>query len=110
MTLQVRRFEVSSSFLLIETSRFEVHDVEDWREHYAQTTRLWCQRLSARKEEAIRLVGPERYRLWVAYLAGVSLAFLDGTVRIYQVIAGKHAARGRAELPPTRADLYDRAA
>jgi cyclopropane-fatty-acyl-phospholipid synthase len=94
----------------LETSRFEVHDVEDWREHYAQTTRLWCQRLSARREQAIALVGPERYRLWVAYLAGVSFAFLDGSARIYQVVASKHAARGRAELPPTRADLYRPAA
>jgi cyclopropane-fatty-acyl-phospholipid synthase len=94
----------------LEKSRFEVHDVEDWREHYALTTRLWCQRLSARREEAIALVGPERYRLWVAYLAGVSFAFLDGSARIYQVVASKHAARGRAELPPTRADLYARAA
>jgi len=90
----------------LEASRFEVHDVEDWREHYAQTTRLWCQRLSARRDEAIAMVGPERYRLWVAYLAGVSFAFLDGSVRIYQVVASKHAARGRSELPLTRADLY----
>jgi cyclopropane-fatty-acyl-phospholipid synthase len=90
----------------LEASRFEVHDVEDWREHYAQTTRLWCQRLSANRDQAIALVGPERYRLWVAYLAGVSFAFLDGSALIYQVVASKHAARGRAELPPTRADLY----
>ena len=56
------------------------------------------------------MVGPERYRLWVAYLAGVSFAFLDGSARIYQVVASKHAVRGRAELPPTRADLYRDAA
>src|SRR5438093_5738781 len=30
-------------------------------------------------------------------------AFLDGSICIYQVVASKHAARGRAELPPTRA-------
>jgi cyclopropane-fatty-acyl-phospholipid synthase len=95
---------------VLESSRFEVHDVEDWREHYARTTRLWCQRLSARRDEAIALVGPERYNLWVAYLAGVSFGFLDGSIRIYQVVASKHAARGRAELPPTRADLYRAAA
>jgi cyclopropane-fatty-acyl-phospholipid synthase len=94
----------------LEASRFEVHDVEDWREHYARTTRLWCQRLSARRDEAIALVGPERYRLWVAYLAGVSFAFLDGSCRIYQVVASKLASRGRAALPPTRADLYRPAA
>jgi cyclopropane-fatty-acyl-phospholipid synthase len=90
----------------LESCKFEVHDVEDWREHYALTTRHWCRRLSARKDEAIALVGPERYRLWVLYLAGVSFAFHDGSARIYQVVASKHAAKGRAELPPTRADLY----
>jgi cyclopropane-fatty-acyl-phospholipid synthase len=94
----------------LETCRFEVHDVEDWREHYYLTTRHWCQRLSARKEEAIRLVGPERYRLWVLYLAGVSFAFFDNSARIYQVVASKHASKGRAQLPPTRADLYRPAA
>jgi cyclopropane-fatty-acyl-phospholipid synthase len=91
---------------LMEATKFEVHDVEGWREHYAMTTRHWCQRLSARREEAIQLVGPERYRLWVAYLAGVSFSFQDGSLRIFQVVASKHAAKGRAELPPTRADLY----
>ncbi|MBA3481420.1 MAG: class I SAM-dependent methyltransferase [Pirellulales bacterium] len=90
----------------LEAARFEVHDVEDWREHYALTTRHWCKRLTARREEAEKLVGAERYRLWVAYLAGVSFGFLDGSIRIYQVVASKHAARGRAELPPTRSDLY----
>jgi Cyclopropane fatty acid synthase and related methyltransferases len=94
----------------LETCRFEVHDVEDWREHYYLTTRHWCRRLSARRGEAIRMVGPERYRLWVAYLAGVSFAFYDNSARIYQVVASKHASKGRAELPPTRADLYSRAA
>jgi cyclopropane-fatty-acyl-phospholipid synthase len=93
----------------LEASRFEVHDVENWREHYAQTTQFWCQRLAARQDEAIALVGPERYRLWLAYLAGVSFAFRDGSMRIFQVVASKHSARGRAELPPTRADLYRRA-
>jgi cyclopropane-fatty-acyl-phospholipid synthase len=90
----------------MEACRFEVHDVEDWREHYALTARHWCQRLSARREEAIKLFGAERYRLWVAYLAGVSFGFLDGSLRVYQVVASKHADRGAAQLPPTRVDLY----
>ena len=90
----------------LEASRFEVHDVENWREHYARTTALWCRRLSAHREEAVALVGPERYRLWAAYLAGSSLYFRDGGIRIYQVLASKHSAKGPAELPPTRADLY----
>jgi len=90
----------------IEASRFNVHDVEGWREHYMLTTAHWCRRLTANRDEAIRLVGPEKYRLWVAYLAGVSFGFQDGTLQIFQVVASKHAHRGVSELPLTRADLY----
>ncbi len=90
----------------LETSKFLVHDVEGWREHYALTTRHWCQRLAARREEAIRLVGVERYRLWAAYLASVSTGFRDGTLLIFQVVASKQTAKGLSELPLTREDLY----
>src|SRR5262249_30177972 len=97
---------VGHTIELMEACKFEIHDVEGWREHYARTTRLWCQRLSARREEARRLVGAERYRLWAAYLAGVSFAFADGSLRIFQVLASKHASKGPSGMPPTRADLY----
>jgi cyclopropane-fatty-acyl-phospholipid synthase len=90
----------------MEACNFEIHDVETWREHYAITTKLWCQRLSARREEAIALVGAERYRLWVAYLAAVSFNFTDGPLRIHQVVATRHGSKGVSGLPPTRADLY----
>jgi cyclopropane-fatty-acyl-phospholipid synthase len=90
----------------LEASKFHIHDVEGWREHYALTTRHWCQRLSARREKAIRLVGPERFRLWVAYLACVSTGFRDGALQIFQVVASKHTAKGFSELPLTRGDLY----
>jgi len=90
----------------MERSGFEVHDVESWREHYALTTRFWCKRLSANKEEAIKLVGPERYRLWVAYLAGASGGFTAGSIKIFQVVATKSASKGFSGMPPTRADLY----
>lgn len=90
----------------MEAAGFEIHDVEGLREHYAQTTRLWCQRLSARKDEAIALVGEAKYRLWVAYLAGVSFAFKNGTIRLFQTVATRHQKNAPLELPPTRADLY----
>ncbi len=89
-----------------ELTGHEIHDVEDWREHYALTTRHWYRRLSEHEREATRLVGSERYRIWGAYLAGVSFSFHDGSLRVYQTVASKHAAKGLAELPPTRADLY----
>ncbi|MCB9768002.1 MAG: class I SAM-dependent methyltransferase [Candidatus Omnitrophica bacterium] len=92
----------------LEAHGFEVHDVEGWREHYALTCKYWCQRLEAESERAISFVGPEKYRMWIAYLAGVSLGFADGSLRIFQVVASKHRARGPAELPPSRGDLYER--
>ena len=90
----------------LEKSGFEIQDVESWREHYALTTRIWCQRLSANKESAIRLVGPERYRLWVAYLAGAAGGFEAGSIKLFQVVATKHASKGLSGMPPTRDDLY----
>lgn len=90
----------------MEASKFEIHDVEGWREHYALTTRMWCDRLCAERERAIQMVGAERYRLWVAYLAAVSFNFADGPLRIYQIVATKHESKGPSGMPPTRADLY----
>jgi cyclopropane-fatty-acyl-phospholipid synthase len=89
----------------MERAGFEVHDVEAWRMHYARTCQLWCERLTARKDEAIGFVGEEKYRIWVAYLAGVSLGFSRGSLRLYQTLASKSAKRP-PPLPPTRADLY----
>lgn len=97
--------DIGHSIAAIERSGFEVHDVEGWRLHYARTCQLWCERLTANKDEAIRHVGEEKYRIWVAYLAGVSLAFSRGTLRLFQTLASKSAKRPPA-LPPTRADLY----
>jgi cyclopropane-fatty-acyl-phospholipid synthase len=90
----------------MEHEGFEVHDVEAWREHYALTCRYWCKRLTANQERAIELVGSERYRMWVAYLAGASAGFEAGSIKIYQILATKKVGKGFSGLPPTRADLY----
>jgi cyclopropane-fatty-acyl-phospholipid synthase len=89
----------------LELNGFEVHDVEAWREHYARTTRLWHDRLAANCAAAEREVGSEKTRLWIAYLAVVSIAFAQGTVGIFQTLASRRV-RGPSGVPPTRADLY----
>lgn len=89
----------------MENCGFEVQDVEGWRMHYQKTTQAWCERLTAHKQEAIAEVGEETYRIWVAYLAGVSLSFLRGSMRLYQTLA-THNAKGMPATPQTRADLY----
>ncbi|HUG60350.1 MAG TPA: cyclopropane-fatty-acyl-phospholipid synthase family protein [Methylomirabilota bacterium] len=89
----------------LEARGFEVHDVEGWREHYARTTELWARRLMANRAEAVAEVGEARYRLWVLYFSGVSLAFSRGTLQIFQTLVSKRA-KGPSGLPPTREDLY----
>ena len=91
---------------VMEAGKFEIHDVEGWRRHYAQTCRLWHERLIGARDEAIGIVGGPRYRMWLAYLAGVSLAFADGTLEIFQTLVSKHQGKGFSQMPPTRAHLY----
>jgi len=97
--------DIGHSIVAMERAGFEIQDVEAWRLHYARTCKLWCERLTAEREKAIAYVGEEKYRIWVAYLAGVSLAFSRGTLRIFQTLVSKNAKRPPA-IPPTRADLY----
>ena len=96
---------VGMSIANLQRHGFEVHDMEAWREHYARTCRLWHDQLLARYDEASSEVGSVKVRLWLAYLAGCSLAFERNTVGIYQTLASKRV-RGPSGLPPTRADLY----
>jgi cyclopropane-fatty-acyl-phospholipid synthase len=91
----------------MESGGFEVADVEGWRNHYIQTCRIWCQRLYERREEAISFVGEEKYRMWLLYLAGCSLAFKHGGARLYQVLVEKHAKRRESGGPATRDYLYE---
>lgn len=89
-----------------ESSGFEVRDVEDLREHYARTLRLWRANLEARFQEAVEEVGLERARLWRLYLAGSAHQFAYGHLSIHQSLLAKPGEGGRVELPPSRADLY----
>ena len=89
----------------MEIAGFEVQDVEALRQHYQKTTRIWCQRLYERREEAEALLGAETYRIWAAYLGGCSFAFQRGSARIYQTLASK-TPKGFTAVPATRHDIY----
>jgi cyclopropane-fatty-acyl-phospholipid synthase len=90
----------------LERYGFEVHDVEAWRGHYARTTRFWHDRLFANRAAAEREVGSVKTRLWITYLAGVSLGFAQSSsINIFQTLVSKRV-RGPSGLPPTREYLY----
>jgi cyclopropane-fatty-acyl-phospholipid synthase len=100
---------IGHSTMMLEAHGFEVHDIEGWRAHYSRTCALWCQRLYAQRAEAEAMIGPERTRIWLAYLAGVSLAFGRGSLSLFQTLASKKKREGdrlALNVPPSRADLY----
>lgn len=97
---------IGNTLNLLQISNFEVHDVEGLREHYGLTCKAWHDALVANREEAIRIAGEEKYRMWLLYLAGVAVGFTDGTMHVFQVVASKRARKGPSELPLTRDDLY----
>jgi cyclopropane-fatty-acyl-phospholipid synthase len=96
---------IGHSVSSMERHGFEIHDVEAWREHYARTTRLWHDRLAGNHQAASAQIGAEKTRLWLLYLAGVSLGFARGSIGIFQTLASRRQ-KGLSGLPPSRRDLY----
>jgi cyclopropane-fatty-acyl-phospholipid synthase len=73
--------------LALERAGFEVRHVEEFRDDYAETLRHWARRLDDRLDEARRLAGPERVRVWRLYLRAARNGFETGFTSIYQVRA-----------------------
>ena len=96
---------IGNTVTMLEQHGFEVHDVENWREHYQRTCKHWHDRLLDNYEAAVSEVGEVKTRLWLVYLGGCSISFERNGMRLYQTLAPKRQ-RGRSVLPPTRADLY----
>ncbi|HEX4112956.1 MAG TPA: cyclopropane-fatty-acyl-phospholipid synthase family protein [Stellaceae bacterium] len=84
----------------------DVIDIECLRPHYTQTLLHWVRRLAARQDEAVAMVGPEKYRIWRIYMAGSALAFDRGWLSLYQTLSVKPDGSGYATRPWTRAYQY----
>ena len=64
--------------------RIEVEHVEGFRADYAQTLTHWIDRLDSNLDEARRLAGEERVRVWRLYLRAARNGFQTGFTSIYQ--------------------------
>jgi cyclopropane-fatty-acyl-phospholipid synthase len=73
----------------LEKTGFETRHVEGLRMDYAQTLREWLRRLDSNYEEALRIAGPERMRVWQVYLRAARRGFETGFTSIYQVLADR---------------------
>jgi cyclopropane-fatty-acyl-phospholipid synthase len=71
----------------LERAGFETEHVEGFRGDYAATLGHWLERLERRSEEALRLAGPERMRVWRVYLRAARRGFEKRFMSVYQVKA-----------------------
>jgi len=83
----------------LEAARFEVLDVEALRRHYALTLRAWVGRLEQNWDDAVRLAGEGRARVWRLYMAASALGFENGLTGVNQVLVQRP---GGAEPPMRR--------
>ncbi len=78
---------LSRVLLALERAGLETHHIEDFRADYAETLRHWAQRLDEHHDEAVRLAGAERVRVWRLYLRAARNGFETRFTSIYQVRA-----------------------
>ena len=78
--------DVGDIVLAMERAGFEVRDVESLREHYARTLRCWVSNLESNWDQAVKLVGEPRAKIWRLYMAGSAVGFEDGGIAIHQVL------------------------
>ncbi len=89
----------------LERHGFEVHDIENWREHFQLTLEHWVERLARNEAAAIANIGETRTRLWLLYFSLFAIGFERGTCLVFQTLATKRRV-GPSGLPLTRQDLY----
>lgn len=71
-----------------EGAGFWVRDIESLRPSYALTLRNWVKNLETNR--ALNPVGSDViYRIWRAYMAGSAMAFEEGGIDVYQMVAVK---------------------
>jgi cyclopropane-fatty-acyl-phospholipid synthase len=78
---------ISRILLALERAGFHIEHAEEFGADYAETLKHWIERLDRNYEQAVRLAGEERVRIWRLYLRGAKRSFETGFDSIYQVKA-----------------------
>ena len=82
-----------------ERAGFEALHVENLHTDYAETLRHWATRFDEHLEEAERLAGPERVRVWRLYLRAARNAFETGQNAVYQLLCSRPLTEPSASAP-----------
>ena len=98
---------VSTVMREMAVAGLEPLDAENLRPHYAKTLWNWVERLESRKEEALQLIGEQKYRIWRIYMAGSAYAFERNWMALYQILGGRPQQDGKQEYPFNRRHIYN---
>jgi cyclopropane-fatty-acyl-phospholipid synthase len=71
--------------IAMERAGLETEHIEGLRSDYAETLRHWARNLDDNLDEATRLAGEERIRVWRLYLRAARRGFESGFTSVYQV-------------------------
>jgi cyclopropane-fatty-acyl-phospholipid synthase len=71
----------------LERTEFTTTHVEGLQSDYARTIGCWIEGFDAHWEDAVRLAGIERARIWRLYLRAARQGFETGWASVYQVLA-----------------------
>lgn len=83
----------------IQNTGFEVIHEENFRRHYALTLHHWNQNLVEHWDEATKLVGGPKARLWGLYIAGAALNFELNNIQHHQFLCIKPDSDGTVSYP-----------
>ena len=98
---------VGTIIAAMQDNGFEVRHEENFREHYARTCAAWGANLETHWAEAVREVGEGRARVWLLYLAGSRLGFVERRIELHQVL-GVKTVDGKSGMPFRRLDFNER--
>ena len=73
----------------MERAGLVTNHVEGFAPDYAETLSHWARRLDERLDDAIRIGGAERVRVWRLYLRAARNGFRSGFTNVYQVRCGR---------------------
>jgi cyclopropane-fatty-acyl-phospholipid synthase len=97
---------IDEALSFAQNAGFEVRDVENLREHYARTLRMWVANLERNRDDAVAAAGEECYRIWRLYMGGSAQGFRSLRIAIYQSLLARPREDGGVDIPATRRDLY----
>jgi cyclopropane-fatty-acyl-phospholipid synthase len=95
---------LSRVVLAIERAGLATDHVEGFARDYATTLRHWTERFESRLDDAVRLAGPERTRVWRLYMRAARNGFESGFTSVFQLRATRPRPGRRAAAPAGGSD------